>query len=115
MAAFASLNLRKSKSVLRPQACKFKILLKPKRRVKFTQTQKVKFNRFINLKPRAEIALNLRELILSGALLNFTHHVVDYHLRAVSIRKFKQPFARARHVEALNQAQNPLAACVLLA
>ena len=47
--------------------------------------------------------------------LNFTHYVANDRLRAVSIRKLKQPFARSRHVEALNQAQDPLAACVLLA
>ena len=91
----------------------FKFLLKPKRRAKFRQTQKVKFNRFINLKPRAEVVSNLRKR--ACALLNFTHHIVDYRLRAVSIRKLKQSFARSCHVKALNQAQDPLAARVLLA
>jgi len=54
------------KHLLLGKYAKFKFLFKPKRRVKFTQTQKVKFNRFINLKPRAEIALNLRKLMLSA-------------------------------------------------
>jgi len=36
-------------------------------------------------------------------------------LRAVSIHELKQPFARSRHVEALNQAQNPLAAPAIVA
>lgn len=100
-------------------ACKhanLKFLLKPKRRVKFTQTQKVKFNRLINLKPRAEVVSNLhtKRGYENRSALNFTHHIVDYRLRAVSIHELKQSFARARHVEALNQAQNPLAARVLL-
>ena len=65
-AAFASLNLRKSKDVL----CSASIQI-----LNFTQTEaprKIYVNaesqiyRFINLKPRAEIALNLRKLMLSA-------------------------------------------------
>ena len=92
----------------------FKFLLKPKLRVKFRQTQKVKFNRFNKFKASRRDLLKFTQAHTVHVFLNFAHHIVDNRLRAVSIRKLKQSFARSCHVEALNQAQYPLAACVLL-